>query len=375
MTTGGGTPTSAAICVHATDSSNPGLNGYVYEFSNRKAAIYINGLNGVIQNVEGRKAAVTSGPFDIADGLSGHFTLNNVVARDCNDHCIVAGGGTTVENSLLVDGYWGTQNATLLVFYEPTASGQQNSSINNVFQFDQLVANSAGMTGIISHTGDSSTMAQINSTNDWFIAKNGAAGYGFSVQYTSLLNIVGARASQMSQFISAFTNIALSNSQMVSDATSNTQVIAQSNNLTLTFSSDQTCTSHMPIKLIFGTGMTISDTGSTWYLKAPYASTFDTFEGSSAALTINNDTFDNNIAFVMYPYNLYGTGATFTGGTTSGTANSYNAASATNRFALNNTTYNSLSAWQTAVSPQDSAATTTRSGASACTLPTIPSVN
>ncbi len=374
MTTSG-TPTSAAIYIHSCDGTSPIANGYTYEYANRRSAVYINGTNGIITGIEGRKSAVTSGPFDIADGSSGHFTLNNVIARDCNDHCIVAGGGTTVENSLLIDGYWSTLNATLLVFYEPTASGQQNSSVNNIFQFDQAIANSAGMTGIISHTGDSSTMAQINSTNDWFIAKNGTAGYGFSVQYTSLLNIVGAHASQMSQFVSAFTNISVSNTQAVSDASSNTQYIAQANNLTLTFSGDQTCTSNDAHQVGFGTGMTINDSGSTWYLKAPYASTFDTFEGSSAALTINNDTFDNNIAFVMYPYNLYGTSATFTGGTTSGTANSYNATDNTTRFVLNNTTYNSLSAWQTAVNPQDSSAVTTRSGAGACTLPTIPTVN
>jgi hypothetical protein len=74
----------------------------------------------------------------------------------------------------------------------------------------------------------------------------------------------------------------------------------------------------------------------------------------------------------MCPYDFYGSGATFTGGTTSGTANSYNATDHVTHFLLNNNSYTTLSQWLTVVSPQDSAATTTRSGASTCTLPTIP---
>jgi hypothetical protein len=101
---------------------------------------------------------------------------------------------------------------------------------------------------------------------------------------------------------------------------------------------------------------------------------FEGFIASNAnlALTMNDDDFGSADGDVP-AYDLTGTGATFTGGE-AGSANIYE--SPITKFTLNGTSYSTISTWQAAVSPQDAAATTTGGNAiSACTLPTIPTVN
>ena len=147
--------------------------------------------------------------------------------------------------------------------------------------------------------------------------------------------------------------------------------------VTITLSGNHFCTANDVHQVGWGTNnATISDTGSTYYKQSPNVLTLDIFNGNTAAMTINSDTFDEAITWLQ-PYDIVGSGSTFAGGTTSGTANSYkeNTDPGDYRFTWNGTTYDTVAAWLAAISPQDSAATTTRSGASACALPTIPSVN
>jgi hypothetical protein len=376
QTTGGGAPTSATIYVHSCDGTSPITNGYTYEYANRRAAIYSNGnSNVVVSGVEGRKAVANTGPFDFENDDGGSITLNNVLARDCNDHCAVLPGGSTVENSTFLDGYWGGSNATFVVFYEGTSSGKPFTLSNNNFQSDQT--NLGANAGVISHSGNLANLGTVTSSNNWFISKNGATLMGYQLQYVPQLNISGDYASQLYQYLTTLASTSVSNTQYVSAVSSNTYMQIGANGGSLTLSGDSTCTENDAHIVSVGgsyTGTSITDSGSTYYKGSPNASTLDVFLGPSTALTINNDTFDGAIN-PIFPYNFSGSGSTFTGGTTTGTANSYNATDHVTRFVWNGTTYTSLSQWLAAISPQDSAAVTTRSGVGACTLPTIPTVN
>jgi len=376
QTTGSGAPTSATIYIHSCDGSSPIANGYTYEYANRRAAIYSNGnSNVVIAGIEGRKAVANTGPFDFENDDGGSITLNNVLARDCNDHCSVLPGGSTVENSTFLDGYWGGTNSTLVVFYESVASGKPFTLSSNIFQSDE--ANLGINAGMIAHSGNLANLGTVTSSNNWFISKNGAGLIGYQLQYVPQLTISGDHASQLYQYLTTLASTSVSNTQYVSAVSLNTEMQIEANGASLTLSDNSTCTENDAHIVSVGnsyTGTSITDSGSTYFKGSPNASAIDVFNGSSTALAINNDTFDGAIN-PTFPYNFSGSGSTFTGGTTAGTANSYNAADHVTRFIWNGATYTSLSQWLAAIGPQDSSATTTRSGASACTLPTIPTVS
>lgn len=372
MTEAAGVPVSGKIYIHTPDGSSPITNGFTYEFSNRRAAVYFTGARGRILGIEGRKASSNSGSFDLDAGDGSAFFVDGILSRNNNDHGLFTSGNSTVQNSVFLNSYWGGNSPNHLVFFEAAGAGRPFYSINNIFQQDQNPG-SAVPTAILSHAGDSGLNGPVNSTNDWFIAKNGLNLIGFFVQNSTSLNIAGANASEIYQFVSLFTNLSMSNSQMVSATASNTQIVAQANGLALTFSNNKIATKNDAGQISVGsfTGITVNDTGSIYYKDTPNASSLAVYVGSTAGLTINGVTFDAAIANA-FPYNFFGTGATFTGGTTAPTANSYKTIA---RWELNNVTYTSLATWKAAVSPQDSAAIATRSGTSAQTLPTIPVVS
>jgi hypothetical protein len=284
-------------------------------------------------------------------------------------------GGSVVENSTFIDAYWGGSNATDAVFYETNASGKPFTLSNNIFQIDQ--ANLGVNVGMISHSGNLANLGTVTSSNNWFISKNSASLIGYQLQYTPQLNITGDDASQVYQYVDTLASTSISNTQYVSAISSNTALQIQANGGSFALSNNEMCTQNDANIVNTGTytGTTITDSGSTYYKGSPNGSSQTVFIGSTTALTINDDTFDGAPSQTVYPYYFYGSGMTFSGGTTTGNANSYNATDHVTHFALNNTIYTTLSQWLSAVSPQDSAATTTRSGSAACTLPTIPSVS
>lgn len=374
QSTAGGVPVSASIYIHATDSSDPRSNGYTYEFSNRRAALYFStgAVRGRIIGIEGRKACSNSGAFDLDAGDGSRFFVDNCLGRLCNDHILFTSGDSTVQNSIFIDSYWGSNAANHIVFYENVGVGRNFYSINNVFQQDQNPGSSVP-TCILSHSG-SGTNGTLYSTNDWFLAKNSCTLIGIFVQEAAKVSVSGANSSELYQFINAYTNIDLTGCHFVSAVSSNTQIIAQADSLTFNLTNVQISTKNDAHQVGLGThtGITVNDSGGTYYKDTPNGSALDIFAGSAASgttsLNFNGTTFDGAITFI-FPYNFSGSGAVFTSGAN---VNSYKNV---NRWEINGTAYTSLAAWQAAVSPQDSGAVTTRSGTAAKTLPTIPSVS
>ena len=130
-----------------------------------------------------------SGAFVLNGGASGAaFRVSNVIARDCNDHCMLTNGGRTISKSLFVDSYWGPSTAaTMIADYEATTSGLPLYASYNVFQQAQNIGNATGVAAIIGHTGDATVFGNVVSTEDWFIAKNGANLSGVLYKTSGLL--------------------------------------------------------------------------------------------------------------------------------------------------------------------------------------------
>lgn len=375
MSTAGGVPASGKIYIHTTDGTSPIVNGYIYEFSNRRAGLYYTAPRGRIIGIEGRKACSNSGAFALDGGDGSAFFVDGVLSRNNNDHAMFVSGGSTVQNSVFLNSYWGGNSPNHLVFYENVGVGRSFYSRNNIFQQDQNPG-TAVPTCILSHAG-SGMNGSLYSTNDWFIAKNGLNLIGIFAQEVSKVVIDGANASEIYQFVNVYTDLDMSNSQAVSAVASNTQIICQAGSLTLNLTTNKISTKNDAHQVGFGTnlGITVNDTAGIYYKDTPNGSALDIFAGSASsgvtALNFNGTTFDGAITFI-FPYNFSGSGATFTGGTTAPAANSYKNV---NRWAINGVTYSSLATWKAAVSPQDSAAINTRSGTAAQTLPPMPVVS
>jgi hypothetical protein len=371
-------PTAEPIYVHSCDGSSPIADAYTYEFANRAAGLFMSGLNGNISNIEGRKSAYNDGAIEL-EGQGNSYVANGIIARDGGKHVMLVGGGSTVENSTLIDSYYGAGGiGNLLVAFDGTGQGLPVNSINNIFQDDQKVDGSNFNTAIIAHTA-SGSLGTVTSNGDWFIGKNGAHFDGISVANTPNLVVENDRASQMYTMVGLDENASITNSQFYNSfvpATTDTQfMLFLAPNLTVSISGVQMCGS--PFNQFIQANQTNSSltiSNSPMYVSANASFFFEGFIPSNAnlALTVNNGDFgsaDGNVP----PYFLAGSGATFTGGET-GNANIYE--TPITKFTLNNTNYSTIATWQTAVSPQDaSAATTGSNAAAACTLPTLPSVN
>jgi hypothetical protein len=287
--------------------------------------------------------------------------------------------GSTVENSLLINSYYAGNYGNLLVAFDSVGHNLPITLSNNIFQQDQKVDSLNSIAAVISHTG-SGTMGAVTSTNDWFIAKNSATFSGFGMANISSLTVNSSKASNLQSMFNMETNATINNAQSVSNYSNgtvfaqflNSGVSATFNNPLACYNSGTTNSSAMyefqttNMSVIVNGGITEIN-GSMYYM----------FGDNGAAengihLTVNNHTFDGTQGG-MTAYLFTGTGGSFTGGQ-AGNANSYNTGKIT-QWEFNNTNKTTLPAWQAAVTPQDSAAITTGSGASACTLPTIPSVN
>lgn len=379
MSTAAGTPTSAVIYLHACDSSNPITSGYTYLYSNQRAAMYSSGGGyGTVVGVEGRNAAGKNGPFDFENNDGFGYTISSILARNCGDHCVVAPGGTTISNSVFINGYWGTQQSTFVVDYESASSGKPFVLSGNIYQQDQQPSNSGGAVAVISHSGNLAALGAITSSGEWFIAKNGANMIGPSPQYATT-NLIGDIASQLSKFAYTSSNLFVTNSQSVSTYLYNNFVETSANGLSLVLSGNKVCsTNGVAIdKFNSNTALSVSLTNETYYRydKTNSVDFVSNFASSAAsALTVNGSVFDAAVQHTQ-PYDMGGSGWTFSGGASAGTTNSYSSADFVDNFTWNGAYFSSLPTWLSTISPQDTSAKTTGSGLSACTLPPMPSVN
>jgi hypothetical protein len=378
---GSAVPASGVIYLHSCDDSSPITNGYLYEFSNRATALTMNGYGGKVSNLEGRKNSSESGAI-VLSGDGNSYIVNNIIARDGNDHVMFVPSGTTISNSQFINAYWGPNIFNnLLVVYDANGTGLPFSSSNNIYQQDQNMSDSVyGVIALMQHTNGGTSIGNVTSTGDWFIGKNGAIMTAFGVSNTPSLIMNNNYASQVAHMVSVTTSVVDNGSQFVASGGDFLEYAAA--NQTVTLNNTLICTTNSPYggplnienaansTLNINGGVTYLDTGKGWNVISD-----NNGEGTANVhLNINNHIFGGPGQYSMNAYDFTGSGGVFTGGT-AGNANSYSTGFGFMIF--NNVQYNSLAAWKAAVTPQDAVAVSIAPtvGQSACTLPTIPTVN
>lgn len=369
-------PATGKIYIHPTDSSNAISNGYLYEFSNRAGGIVATAgsSNLKISNVEGRKSADNGGSIQVGDNA----TITNVIARNGGKHNMIAGGGVVISHSLLVDAYYSIPN--LLVLYDNAGTGLNLTVTGNIFQQSVLLAGMTSGQAVFSHTsGGSHGSALLN--GNWYISLNNAIMTG--AQFANVTSVVASNEN-MSKLSNGYTlqqNWTVNNWNYVSALNNNQQPLYSPtgfSGLVLSINNSNVCaanTNHGLIDLRSpATALTI--TGGKLYVNTPQAnSAFEavsnTATGIGSTFTFNGVDFGGAVNF-WKPIQDGASGDTFLGD-----HNIYESLLFAPQFILNNAAAKTtLPAWQALVSPAD--ANSTESGGSAvsaCTLPTIPSVN
>ena len=372
------TSTSLTIDYQASDSSNPGTNGYTVTYSHRPNGIALIGLNNRIVSVTAKKNADLSGTCNLENGNDGGSpNLQDIECDQGSKHNLIVPSGAYVANSRLYDAYCPSNVCggfgNMFVAFDQTAQNLP-IALSNVFFYNSTGLSGSSITAVYAHTG-SGTMGAFSLSGGEMKAVGGGAFGGAEVDDTSSVAYSNFVCNQLANCLTLDTSLTVSGVQAVSSVTNNTQITVNASNVTLSFSGLKLCASNMSNGAVWmsgNTGITISDTGSLYYVASPNSNTQVVFNSTATSaastLTANGDTFDGAVNFIA-PYGLGGTGWSFAGGATAATANSYVAADQVNRWELNGSTYTSLAAWQAAVAPQDSAALATGSASAACTLP------
>ncbi len=373
MTPDGTLPASGQIFIHGCDPAALNLitNGYNYEFANRPTGLYLNGLNNKATGIETRKSADDLGSLQCqTDGAACTFT--NVLARLGGKHNAFVACGSTVTGSYFINSYYSTTVSNPLVFFDNVGSGKPFTLSNSFIQQDQNLTGAVTVAANQHTASGSCGVANFNS--NWIIAKNSAPLSGISFSNVTSISTNGNFISQAGNYLSPTINTTSTNDQFVTDINNNTPISATGNGVTLILVGAKICASHNQNGLIFNsasTGLTFNITNSLFYLNTPLSGSypFAIAFNAGAGVTINVNGSDFGSAnSEFYNYNMFVGGNTFTGN------NNIYEPSATNHWVLNGTTENSLATWQ-GLTGQDAASVTTGGNAvSACTLPTIPTI-
>ncbi len=373
MVPDGTLPTSATIFFHSCDGTSPITNGYVYEYSNRSTGLFLNGLHHTVSGIETRKSADDLGSLQCqTDGAS--CIVTNVVARLGGKHNIFAGGGSRVYSSYLIDGYYSTTVADLLVFFDNTGSGLPIYIENNVFQQDQWPSG-LSIASAISHTAGGS-LGDVNFQSNWMIAKNAPSASpfgGVSFANVGTVTIGSSYGSQLGNFAAFQQAATLASSQAVSDSTNNNpvEILAA---VPVTISASSFCGANEQNGIIFPSvsGVTLTLTNNKLYPKTPVAIAPEALHAPNAiSLTSNGNDIGSNSTGGYYAYNNFAaSGSTFMGDN-----NLYENTNAPNiGLVLNNTSAANLPAWQSQTGQDAHSSFGNGAASDACSLPTIPNV-
>jgi hypothetical protein len=371
-------PSAEPMYVHSCDGTSPIANGYTYEFANRAAGLYMGAYGGKVSNIEARKSAYNDGAIEL-EGQGNSFTVSNVIARDGGKHVMLVGSGSTVSSSTLIDSYYGpTGSAGLFVAFDGTGQGLPVVLQNDIFQQDQNVPGAEyGVAAAIAHTA-SGSLGTIMVNGGYVIGLNGATISGFDFANNAGVAINNTVFDQSSDGVRAEASsnsgtTTVTGAQYVYTGSAGNNAFELSAGANMVLTNDNECSNgtgsvnYGLISLYQAATSTLTISGGASYTFSSGSHIGADNTATGVTLTVNNHIFDT-AGGNTNAYTFYSTGNTFTGNNNVYTSH-------VDRWELNNVQYSTLAAWQAAVSPQDSAATTSGSGSSACTLPTIPTVN
>lgn len=369
-------PASAQVCVHATDSTNPGTNGYTYRIG------IINPFSmsskfGQVLNIEVRNSPNDNGDIGLqGDGFS--YYVSGVIVRNGAKHNILLPCGSTLTNSIVIDGFYPTGGGgdASVVFHDNIGSGLPITMNGNIVQNDQNTTNSGGLGILTSHTTTSGICGQVNFNNNTVIAKNGAKINGVSTANAGVIVANNNIFSAVAQAYAPQNTLTITGDQIVATYSGGTSPIQPSNGLTMNLTSVKLCASNLTQGILRGANFsnTYVLSSNLFYILSPSAiSGAIVFQGGTTvatSLTANSNDFGSNLSSYNPVALFAASGSTF-----SGDHNIYEPAS-TITWNFNGATDHTLATWQASVSPQDANATQSGgSASSACTLPTLPNVS
>lgn len=373
-------PASGTISIHTCDGTSPITNGYTYDFSNRGQGIGASGSNITVRNLEVRKGGGVNGTLAL-EGDNEQDLADNVIVRDGSEAVLGIPGGSTIQNSLVINGYNLNFCTQLLAPFDAVSGAGLPFTIrNNILQQDQNIPGNCAIP-ITKQIDAAGTDGNFTIDNNWMIAKNG------SMMVASILATTTASAAVSNNKASGvqgfwIPNIAttLLNNQATlaacSSGCADQRAIKTKTTSLVTATGNKFCGTNLASSLIeVSQSSTFTSSGNLYY---------STFASGSHAIILGSA---NNVA-IQSSSDDFGTGTSGapwfpiavpnnTGATFSGGNNIYENTAQTPFWTLNSaaniTTY---PAWQATAGVTDTGSTVGAGNAvSACTLPTMPIVN
>jgi len=371
-------PPSGPLYIHGCNPAalNPSTNGYTYDYSNRVYAIGLGSSGCTIEYLEARKANWGAGMVTCT-AINGSDTYANLIIRDYSESGLGVTGGSSVTNSLFINGFFpgstGFGGSSIIVYENGHGAGLNMSITNNIFQQDQDLEGNNDAYPIISQLSSGSE-GELTFSNNWIIGKNGAKTQQIQANtFTSVTDNADYWTDAMGVVLVG-TPTTVSNSVVYSSGCQTGCLgafrVQPGNSLTLT--NNKICETNTYYGIVRNDGAaTITSSGNKFYLARPggYAGVYS---GDSGVLTISSQNDDFGGSGAWYPVvNHAASGSTWT--TPSSSANIYEGAT---HWKWNNVRISTLAGWKAATGVSDPNSVTIGGSASgACSaLGTIPNV-
>lgn len=192
------------LYVHATDSSDPGASGKVYEYNQRGCCLRTEGSGWKISNIETRRQLGGGGSIALGGEL---HTITDVICRDGTKHNLIYGDGCTLTNVQAIDAYYGATSGTLFVFNQTSPGGKGVTHTNCSASLPNTKTITTLATGFYGHVNIGGTFGTVTyngcTTVDCYYGFNGqdatliyndctVTGSNYAVQVQALGSITPA---------------------------------------------------------------------------------------------------------------------------------------------------------------------------------------
>lgn len=157
FTTGGGT--SYTMFVHASNDSDPSVNGKLYEYNKRSLGIFSGATTKVrVSWAETRRNLSNNGSFEVGAGSS----INSVDMNDGTKHNGLLHAGTSWSYVTLADSYYAGQAKIAAVLNDNTPSSSDHATFNTVSYVETLETTGIGFYGHTNSGGLYGTVTMVN---------------------------------------------------------------------------------------------------------------------------------------------------------------------------------------------------------------------
>lgn len=112
------------LYVHASDGSNPGVNGKTYEYSKRQQGVYARDVTGfLISGITTRRNLQNDGSLVVGP----HSIVIDCSANEGSKHCALLLEGSQVHGLTALDSYYGESYISMIILFSASASGETST--------------------------------------------------------------------------------------------------------------------------------------------------------------------------------------------------------------------------------------------------------